>query len=156
MVRLRFKQKLIITALCLIIFFSLNSCTNISNNKTTDNYQKKYEQLLQEQPPQIEEIRFETLDGQILNKNANWIELKDKVKILVTLSGNSTEVEFYITPTGTETYKLQQLINLVEVKNGIAEYIWDVPQSTMGHFWIVAYNKNVGRKSDLINVIRQN
>lgn len=156
MVRLRFKQKLIITALCSIIFFSLGSCTNISNNKATDNYQKKYEQLLQEQPPQIEGIRFETLDGQTLDKNANWIELKDKVKIIVNLSGNSTGIEFYIAPTGTETYKLQQLIDFVNVKNGVAEYTWDVPEGTMGHFWIVAYNQNVGRKSDLINVIRQN
>lgn len=81
------------------------------------------------------------------------MEFKSKVKIRITLNGPATLVELYITPTGTRTYQLQRLIDMTYPKNGVAEYVWDVPDGTMGHFWIIAYNRHAGRKSDLVNVI---
>lgn len=143
----------IIVIICIIIL-PLFIC--LHRNEQQIDYKEKYEKLLEEQPPQIEHIRFQTIDGKVLNEVASWIILKNRVKILITFSGNCTEVELYIVPTGTETYKLQQLIDVIVPKNNIAEYIWDVPDSTMGYFWVVAYNKDVGRKTEQIKVIHEN
>ncbi len=149
------------TFLVLILFalFSLLGCSNQysnSKNSTDDNvvYKQMYEQLLKEQPPLIKAIRFETPDGNVINETSGWFELGTKVKIVIVLEGSCANVDLFVTPTGTETYTLQKMIGTVTPNNNIAEYIWDVPDGTMGHFNVIAYNGNVGRRSDLINVIQ--
>lgn len=144
----------ILLALC-----SLAGCSNQHNTlkgPANDNvdYKKMYNQLLQEQPPLIQEIRFETPDGKIIKENAGWFELGKKAKIVIVLKGICTQVDLFITPTGTQTYTMQKMIDTVSPNNNIAEYTWDVPDGTMGHFNIIAYNGNVGRRSELVNVIQ--
>ena len=136
-----------------IILFALFSLVGCSTNDSVD-YKQMYEQLLQEQPPLIKDIIFETPDGKVINKNAGWFELGKKVKIVIVLEGSCTEVELFVTPTGTETYTLQKMIGMVTPNNNIAEYTWDVPDGTMGHFNIIAYNGNAGRRSESVNVIQ--
>lgn len=102
--------------------------------------------------PLIKDIKFETPDGKVIKPNQGWYELGSKVKIVITLEGNCTEVDLFITPTGSATYKLQKLIDSVYPENNIAEYTWDVPQGLLGHFNIIAYNGDIGRKSDYYNV----
>lgn len=150
-----------LTMMC-IIFLLIGICgcsytQNSQSNESKDkiDYKRMYEELLREQPPEIEKIEFLTLDGQVLNENNNWIQLEDKVKIRIILNGACTDVKLYIAPTGTETFKLQKAIDIVYPEDGVAEYIWDVPEGTLGHFWVVAYNNELGRKSALINVIRE-
>ena len=110
-----------------------------------------YEKLLQDQPPLIKDIKF---DGKII-KLGDWAEVGGKVKIVITLEGNCQEVDLFYTPVGSAIYKEIKLIEIVDVEPGqnAAEYIWDVPQDTNGFFKIIAYNKDVGRRSDEYNVI---
>ncbi|KUO74707.1 MAG: hypothetical protein APF81_17895 [Desulfosporosinus sp. BRH_c37] len=65
-----------------------------------------YEKLLQVQPPLIKDIKFETPDGKVINKNAGWFEVGEKVKIVISLEGDCQLVDLFITSTGSETYKL--------------------------------------------------
>ncbi|MFA5881119.1 MAG: hypothetical protein WC834_02895 [Eubacteriales bacterium] len=142
----------------LFVLISLVGCTNQYNSlKSSTNdtvyYKQIYKQLLQEQPPLIKDIRFETVDGKVIKENGGWFELGQKVKIVIVLEGSCTQVDFFVTPTGTQTYTLQKMIGTVTANNNIAEYTWDVPDGTMGHFDIIAYKDNVGRRSGLFNII---
>ena len=113
-----------------------------------------YNALLKEQPPIVKKIRFETLEGRKLD-DSTWVTLEDKVRIIVTVSGRCNQIDLIITETGTSTYKYQKIIDVVFPKNNAAEYVWEVPQDTRGHFWVVAYNGYVGRRSTSINVMKQ-
>ena len=82
-----------LTMMC-IIFLLIGICgcsytQNSQSNESKDkiDYKRMYEELLREQPPEIEKIEFLTLDGQVLNENNNWIQLEDKVKIRIILMG---------------------------------------------------------------------
>ncbi|HVJ50665.1 hypothetical protein [Desulfitobacterium sp.] len=136
----------------LIVLVNLAGCSspNIVNNDKTD-YKQLYEKSLQDQPPLIKDIKF---DGKII-KSGDWAEVGEKVKIVITLEGDCREVDLFYTPVGSAVYKEQKLIEIVYVEPGqnTAEYFWDVPQDTNGFFKIIAYNKDVGRRSDEYNVI---
>ncbi len=82
------------------------------------------------------------------NQNNSKIENTDYKKMYE----DCQYVDLFVTPTGSGTYKEQQLIEEIDVIQNVAEYIWNVPDDTLGHFNIIAYNKNVGRKSDFYNV----
>jgi hypothetical protein len=114
-----------------------------------------YEKLLQNQPPIIKDIRFETTDGKVLQPDAEsgWYIIGNKIKIVITLEGDCQEVDLFTTPAGSGVYKEQKLIEKVSPEKNVAEYTWDVSQDTMGYLQIIAYNKNVGRRSDLLNII---
>lgn len=92
----------------------------------------------------------------MIQKEANWFTLEKQVKITITLEGNSQYVDLFVVPTGSETYKQQQLIEEIDTNQNVAEYVWDVPRDTHHHFYVVAYNKDVGRKSDIYNVVSKN
>jgi hypothetical protein len=152
------KKALILGMVLLTIV--LSSCgtqnTQIKNVSTGEpDYKKMYEDLLADQPPLVQKISFSDENGKPIESKDGWFSLGEKCKITIALKGHSTSVEMYITPTGTESYLQQKLIDIVPASNTI-EYIWNVPKSTMGYFWVVAYNKEVGRKTtDLIKVIRE-
>lgn len=131
------------------LFDKINSAVN----KQSRAEEKPSDEITSQQAPVIKEIRFEDLDGKAVKENANWFELGSKVKIVVVLEGDCQEVDLFITPTGSAVYKEQRLIEIVTPQHNIAEYIWDVPKDTMGHFNIIAYNCNVGRRSDLYCVV---
>ncbi|HVJ49722.1 hypothetical protein [Desulfitobacterium sp.] len=137
----------------IFILVSLVGCSNvnISKNDQTD-FKQLYEKSIQDQAPLIKDIKF---DGKVINNN-EWCEVGNKVHITITLEGACQEVDLFITPTGSGVYKEQKLIEVVTPNKNIAEYVWEVPQDTMVAFNIIAYNKNVGRRSDLYNVISKN
>lgn len=76
------------------------------------------------------------------------IPLDGKLKIRISIEGECTSIYMFITPTGTETYLMQNMVESIDVIKGQKEieYIWEVPKGTMGHFGIIAYDKMVGRK----------
>lgn len=146
-------MKKILCVLLVILSISFAGCSKAANpvNAETD-YKKNYEKLLSNQPPVIKEIKFETPDGKPIEPDGGWYMLGNKVKIIITLEGDCQEVDLFITPAGSCTYKDIKLIDMTIAKNNIAEYTWDVPQDTMGHLQVIAYNKNAGRRSETINV----
>ncbi len=132
---------------------TFTACSNQNNSKIENtDYKKMYEDVLKDQAPIIKDITFKTMDGKPIKKNAKWYMLDKQVKITITLEGNCQYVDLFVTPAGTETSKMQKLIEEVDTNKNVAEYIWNVPDDTLGHFNIIAYNKNVGRKSDFYNV----
>ncbi len=142
--------------LLIIILFMLISGTACSNTSIPEqdniDYQQMYEAVMKDQAPLIKDITFKTIDGKVIEEEANWFTLEKQVRIIVTLEGDCQQIELFVTPTGTETYKLQKLIDEVTPNQNVAEYIWEVPDYTMGHFNIIAYNRDVGRRSDYYNV----
>lgn len=149
------KKTLWIIALFMLV--NLTGCSNlgISKHENTD-YKQMYEEVLKDQAPLIKDITFNTLDGKVIEEEANWFFLDKQVRIIVTLEGDCQEVDLFVTPSGSETYKLQKLIDKITPNQNVAEYVWNVPDDTHDHFNIIAYNKNVGRRSDLYNVISKN
>lgn len=141
-------MKKVITLFVILLCLSGCSSSGISSNNEI-NYKHLYEQSLQDQPPLIKEIYF---DGKVLNE-AEACEVRNTAKIMITLEGNCDEVDLFYTPAGSDVYKEQKLIEIVDPNNNIAEYTWNVPENIMGYFNIVAYNKNVGRRSEFYNVI---
>lgn len=111
------------------------------------------EELLKDQVPPIKDIMFKTTDGKTIEADAGWYILDKQVKIIMTFESDCQTADLFVTPSGTETYKMQQLIETVNVNQNVAEYVWNVPDDTHGYFNIIAYNKNVGRKSDYYNVV---
>lgn len=143
-------KKIFWSILILILWINVGGCS-ISKVPNNDNSNKNlYEKSLLDQPPIIKDIRF---DGKSINVGS-WAEAGEKVKISITLEGNCQEVYFYYTPTGSAVYKEQKLIEIVDIEPGkdIAEYTW-TPKDIHGFFQIIAFNKNVGRRSELYNVI---
>jgi hypothetical protein len=112
-----------------------------------------YEKLLADQAPTIKDIKFMTMDGKVIKEDNDWYHLDKQVKIGITLQGNCGVIDLFYTPLGTETYKQQQLIEEIMPKQNYAEYVWNVPDDAGGQFNIIAYNKDVGRRSDLYNVV---
>ncbi len=141
----------------LIMALNITGCS-VPNNKTDSksvdepNDKSMYENISTDQAPVINDIKFMTLDGKVINSDAGWFILDKQVKIGITLEGNCQMVDLLYTPAGSATLKLQQVIEEVDTKNNYAEYIWNVPDDTWGHFSFIAYNGNVGRRSDYYNV----
>jgi len=145
-------MKKVLWMLILVMAFNVAGCS--FHNDNTD-YKSMYEKLLADQAPTIKDITFMTMDGKAVNKNYNWFVLDKQVKIGITLDGNCGVIDMFYTPAGTETYKQQRLIEEISPKQNYAEYVWNVPDDTMGYFNIIAYNKDVGRRSDLYDVISE-
>lgn len=137
-----------------ILVLSLVGCNKINNSyNAQSDYKQMYEKIFNDQPPKIKDIKFETPDGKVIQQSEGWYVIGNKVKVIITLEGNCQEVDLFTTPTGSEVYKEQKLIEFITPENNIAKYLWDVPKDTMGYLQIIAYNGNVGRRSDLINII---
>jgi len=146
------KKTLWIVVLFMLVY--LTGCSNlgISKQDNTD-YKQMYQEVLKDQAPLIKDITFKTLDGKVIEEDGGWYFLDKQVKIIITLEGDCQYVDLYITPTGSQTYKEQKLIEEIDTQQNVAEYIWVVPDYTHDHFQIIAYNKDVGRKSDIYNVV---
>lgn len=107
------------------------------------------------QPPEIIEVSFTNiLDEDLLKDGWFTVGEDNKAKINIKVKGNCTSVDMFITPTGTETYVLQKMVDSLIGGPGENqfEYIWNVPEGTIGHFWIIAYNGDIGRKSKSFNI----
>ncbi len=106
-------------------------------------------------PPTIKEINFyDVSDNDILK--SGWVSVPEngKVKINFQIEGDATNLNMYIAPTGTETYLLQEIIDTVYIlpDQSNVEYIWEVPNGTLGHFWVIVYNGDVARESETYNI----
>lgn len=106
-------------------------------------------------PPEISSIQFLNPDGSPIQAKDGWYVLPSNCTIKVNVEGAATQVDFILTPTGTETYLLQKLIGSAVVLEKSAIIEWKVPDDLMGHFWVLAYNGPIARKSGDINVISQ-
>lgn len=150
------KKKIYMIIVIIILILSVNfvSYSKVNNsNKAKINYKQMYEKLLNDQPPKIMKIQFQTPDGKILKPDGGiWYRIGSKIKIIITLKGDCQEVDLFTTPTGSAVYKEQKLIEIVTPEKNIAEYTWNVPKDFMGFLQIIAFNKNVGRRSELINI----
>ncbi len=144
-------KKITLLVLLIILLNTIGCYSPSISIKDNKEYKQLYEKSIQDQPPLIKDIQF---DGKTVNNNG-WCEVGEKVKIDITLEGNCSEVDLFYTPAGSAVYKEQKLIEKLDVESGqnTVEYIWDVPEDTMGFFNIIAFNKNLGRRSDLFNVI---
>jgi hypothetical protein len=142
-------KKIFWAILIFVLWINLAGCSisNVPNNNI--NYKNLYEKSLIDQPPIIKDIRF---DGKSIDVGS-WVEVGEKVKVSITLEGDCQEAYLYYTPTGSAVYKEQKLLEIVDVEPGkdIAEYTW-TPNDIHGFFQIIAFNKNVGRRSELYNV----
>ncbi|MBC7075588.1 MAG: hypothetical protein H5T98_05880 [Syntrophomonadaceae bacterium] len=115
---------------------------------------QKYESLLKEQPPTIESIEFYDENNKPIKANAGWFELGDYCNVKVKLNGTITAVEFYVTPTGTETYNLKKFVGAVPSSGtNTVNFKWEVPENLLGYFEVVAYNGPLGRKSSPLKII---
>lgn len=151
-------MKKVLCVLLLIITINLTACSStavLDQDKNVD-YKQKYQELLKDQAPFIKDITFKTMDGKTIEKEANWYTLDKQVKVIITLTGNCTSVELFKVPSGSETYKQQQLIEGIPVNQDVVEFVWNVPNDIHDHFFIIAYNKDVGRKSSLYNIVSRN
>lgn len=146
------KKMLWVIALFMLVNSAACSNPGISKQDST-NYKQMYEETIKDQAPLIKDITFKTLDGKVIEEDDNWFCLDKQVKIIVTLEGDCQEVDLFVTPSGSATYQMQQLIDVISPKHNLAEYVWNVPDDTMGHFNLIAYNGDVGRRSDLYNVV---
>jgi len=147
-------MKKIILIIILFVLVILSACSkqDISTQENI-NYKHLYEETMKDQAPLIKDITFKTLNGKVIEKDDNWVFLDKQVRIIVTLEGDCQEVDLFVTPTGSATYRLQKLIEEITPNHSVAEYVWNVPDETRGHFNIIAYNKNVGRRSEYYNVV---
>lgn len=151
-------MKKVVCLILLIITINLTACSNaaVTNEDKNADYKQKYQELLENQAPFIKDITFKTMDGKTIKEEANWYTLDKQVKIIITLTGNCSNVELFKVPSGSETYKQQQLIEAIPVNQNVAEFVWNVPNDIHDHFFIIAYNKDVGRKSEFYNVVSRN
>lgn len=122
--------------LLLFILINLTACSStavLDEDKIIDD-QQKYQELLKDQAPFIKDITFKTMDGKTIEEEANWYTLDRQVKVMMTLTGNCTSVELFKVPTGSETYKQQQLIEEILVNQEVVEFVWTVPNDIHDHF----------------------
>ena len=112
-------------------------------------------EILDNQAPDIIEVSFTNLSGEDLLKDG-WFTVGEdnKLKINIKVKGNCTSVDMFIKPTGTDTYTSQKMVDSLVGGPGENqfEYIWDVPEGTMSHFWIIAYNGDIGQRSKPFNI----
>jgi hypothetical protein len=147
-------MKKIACIVIVILLSNLVGCSKINNFTNTQiNYKQMYEKLLKDQPPKIKNIKFETPDGKIIRQTEGWYVIGNKVKIIITLEGDCQEVDLFTIPAGSDTYREQKIIDIIVPQNDVAEYSWNVPEDTMEYLQVIAYNKNVGRRSELFNII---
>ncbi len=147
-------MKKILCAMFLLLLISLTGCSNSVNSPNSNiNYKQMYEELLKNQAPIIKDVAFKTMDGKAIEKNANWYMLDKQVKIIIIFEGDCQTVDLFVSPSGSESYKMQRLIEEVSTTQNVVEYVWNVPDDTQGHFNIIAYNGNAGRKSDYYNIV---
>lgn len=141
-------KKIVIVGITIMI---LTACSSSKVNNDDDKYKVLYDKLLEEQPPVIENISLEDVSGKVLLEDeAGWIPLSNNSKLTVTVQGNSTEVEVYFVPSGTETYKYQQLIGMSPIKDGKVQFDLNYEDFSdgLGFLWVVVYNDELGRKSE--------
>lgn len=109
--------------------------------------------------PTIKSIELLDEKGVALTHTDGWIRLKPKSRIRVNFEGAATKVDFFTTPTGTETYLSQRCIGTADVteKDSSAELDWEVPDGFMGYLSVLVYHGDVARSSDrfLIKAILQ-
>lgn len=112
-------------------------------------------EILDNQAPDIIEVSFTNLSGEDLLKDG-WFTVGEdnKLKINIKVKGNCTSVDMFIKPTGTDAYTSQKMVDSLVGGPGENqfEYIWDVPEGTMSHFWIIAYNGDIGQRSKPFNI----
>lgn len=158
------KTLLILTVILLLIsssgfIYLLKSREqNIKLEQELEKLKSESAKILNTQPPEIIEVSFKNISGSDLLKDG-WVTVgeDDKAKIIIKVKGNCTSLDMFIAPTGTGTYVLQTMIASLtgEAGQNEFEYIWNVSKGTMGHFWIIAYNGNNGRRSETFNIYNE-
>lgn len=126
---------------------------NADLKSSLDAYQNK--SLSDRRPPEIRSIEVTDLNGNSVF-DGTWATVpKDgKIQFEFELADECTQIDLYYTPTGTGTYIMQKMIGFISVApdQDRVSYVWEVPKGTMCHVWAIAYNGNVGRISETINV----
>lgn len=114
---------------------------------------KQCAQLAEAQPPVIESLRLLGPDNEPLQKKDGWIHLEHRTRVVAKVGTKATKVDFYVAPTGTDWYMQQKLIGSVYPDASTAELEWSVPPRFTGRLWIIAYNGNIGRRSEDLQVM---
>ncbi|NDL67758.1 hypothetical protein [Anaerotalea alkaliphila] len=112
--------------------------------------------------PEVLEVQFLDMQGNDAMRDG-WVTpgADGRLEIRIRYKGQCDAVEIFSTPSGTETYELQSLAARFEVAGDAsleeqeASYVWEIPQGTMAHFWLVAMNKNIGRRTEIFNIIME-
>lgn len=126
---------------------SLTACSSNNNDK----YMTLYKELLEEQPPDIENIVFEDASGnRLLEDESGFITIYNNTKLTASVDGNSTDAEVYFVPSGSDNSEYQQLVNSGSIEDDKAEFILKQEEFSdgLGYLWVVVYNNELGRKSE--------
>ena len=119
--------------------------------------------------PTINKIQvLDSSGNDLYEPETGWYKLKKNVIIRVEykledkykdISENTAIwVQFFATPTGTETWSYTKVIgvtgtDIVKMGDGYTELNWTVPDSFMGYIYALVFYGDVAKKSSLINAI---
>lgn len=145
-------KKIVVLGIAIIL---LTACSTNKANNDDDKYKILYDKLLEEQPPVIENISLEDAAGKtLIEDEAGWIALSNNSMLTAMVKGNSTEAEVYFVPTGSETYKYQQLIGSSAIIDEKVQFVLNYEDFSdgLGFLWIVVYNNELGRKSEELKI----
>jgi len=150
-------KKLIILMLCSIMLF-VTACGSAKEeapkkDQDTSEYKAKYEHLLTRQPASIKSIEFFDEAGNLIENSGSWVEVEGFCRIKLTLDSRATRVDFFASPTGTEAYKLQRLLDMVYPESEEVNFEIEFPKDFMGRIWFVVYIDTLGRIAEDINLL---
>jgi len=133
---------LVAAAILCLSGFAVASVINITEGNNVNDE-------IQTIPPTIKSLQILDQNGNPLPETGGWVSLNSESIIEVAFEGDASQVDFYITPTGTETYLEQEIIGAVDVIKGenTARFNWDVPDSFLGYIWVLVYNGDVATTS---------
>lgn len=142
----------------LIIFLFISVIANVSLVNMNKDLELMQSEIPSNLSPDIISIEFLGSNNQnVVQDGWATVPADGRLKIKFKLKGDCTSIEMFITPTGSSTYLLQRRVEVIDILPGQeeAEYVWQVPKGTLGHFDIIAYNGMKGTKSELYNVVSE-
>lgn len=132
--------KNILLTFILILILALTGCNTNSTGSLSSSCNA----------PVIRSVQILDKQGNPLSTHDGWILLTSDNIIKVDYDGPATKIDFYTTPTGTESNIEQSLLGTVDVAEGAnsGQFFWHLDDNYMGFVWVLVYNRDVARTSD--------